>query len=97
MLTASMRRSPTSWAASPPPKPSPIEGEGFCPAARREDETRARGRCPALGRDAAAGAVARADAILHPRGLAARRAQAQGVARALHRRCPLLHAAPQER
>src|SRR5713101_7315376 len=23
-----MRRSPRSWAASPPPKPSPIEGEG---------------------------------------------------------------------
>ena len=26
--TASMRRSLRSWAASPPPKPSPIEGEG---------------------------------------------------------------------
>src|SRR5215470_17645218 len=25
-----MRRSPASWAASPPPKPSPIEGKGFC-------------------------------------------------------------------
>src|SRR6516162_1268728 len=46
--------------------------------------------------DAATGAVARADAILHPRGLATRRAQVQGVARSLHRRCPLLHAAPQE-
>ena len=41
--------------------------------------------------------MARADAILHPGGLAARRAQAQGVARSLHRRCPLLHAATQER
>src|SRR3974390_2661524 len=27
--TASKRRSPSSWATSPPPKPSPIEGEGF--------------------------------------------------------------------
>jgi len=35
-----------------------------------------------------AGTVARADAILHPGGLASRRAQAQGVARSLHRRCP---------
>jgi len=28
--TACIRRSPTSWAASPPPKPSPIMGEGLC-------------------------------------------------------------------
>ena len=27
--TASMRRSLRSWAASPPPKPSPIEGGGL--------------------------------------------------------------------
>src|SRR5207302_1436344 len=39
--TASMRRSPTSWAASPPPKPSPLKGEGFCAAAFGEGETRA--------------------------------------------------------
>ena len=28
--TACIRRSPTSWAASPPPKPVPIMGEGLC-------------------------------------------------------------------
>src|SRR6266481_1044770 len=27
--TASIRRSPPRWAASPPPKPSPIKGEGL--------------------------------------------------------------------
>src|SRR5271169_4778067 len=60
-------------------------------------EARGRPRGGRGGADAAAGAVARADAILRPRGLAARRAQARGVARSLHRRCPLLHAPPQER
>src|SRR5580704_19463519 len=83
--TVSMRLSPRSCAASPPPpKPSPIKGEGFYGA----NDGAA---------DSAAGAVVRADAVLHPRGLAAGRAQAEGVARSLHGGCPLLYAAPQER
>src|SRR4051812_13523558 len=57
-----------------------------------------RGR-PVTTNDApdAAGAVAGPDAVLHPGGLASRRAQVPGMARSLHRRCAVLHAATQER
>src|ERR1700719_714690 len=44
----------------------------------------------------AAGAVVRADAVLYPRGVVARPAPVQGVARYFHRRRSLFHAATQE-